>query len=412
MKQLIIFDEASRSAIYGIGTYIREIVHSLCDHYQIIVIIYYSKKKEFIITDKKTHKEISIPCNQLKFIEGKNDIRYFLNSLYLIYDYINPKNEVVFLLNHFRRNSFIELLKEYWPQSKVLLTVHYMYWCFLIEGNASYFKEIISQNKKNRNIQIEIERDVLIEYHIEKECLEKVDHIISLSEYTRNILIDSYDIPQDKITLIYNGLEDNACILSQREKLFLKKQLQILDCSKIVLFVGRIDKIKGIEELIRAFKMLMRENCYLFIIGDGELLNNCLSECEGYRNRIIFTGYLPKNIIYKYYQIADVGVLLSKHEQCSYVAIEMMMHGIPIIASDTTGLDEMIKDEVNGYKIKTVENREIVSFDIDNCSSLLSSALDTDNSRLRIEARNKYEREYTSHKMKTELLYVLNEIYK
>jgi glycosyltransferase len=410
MKQLIIFDESSRSAIYGVGTYIREITHSLCEHYQIIVVIHYSEKNEFIITDRKTYKEISIPRNQLKFIEGKNDIRYFSNSLYLIYDYINSKNEVIFLLNHFRRSNFIDLLKEYWPQSKVLLTVHYMYWCFLIEGNTSYFKEIISREKKDRNIQIE--RDVFIEYQIEKKCLEKVDHIISLSKYTQNILVDLYNIPHDKITLIYNGLEDNKHILSQQEKLSLKKQLQIQNCSKIILFVGRIDKIKGIEELIKAFKILKRENCCLLIIGNGELLNNCLSECEGYRNRIIFTGYLSKDLIYKYYQIADAGVLLSKHEQCSYVAIEMMMHGIPIIASDTTGLDEMVTDGVNGYKIRTVENRKIVSFDIDDCSSLLSFMLDTDNSRLRIEARNKYDREYTSFRMKTELLSVLNEIYK
>ena len=76
----------------------------------------------------------------------------------------------------------------------------------------------------------------------------------------------------------------------------------------------------------------------------------------------MFTGKLSKQELYQFYQIADVGVMLSKHEQCSFVAIEMMMHGIPIIASDSTGLDEMVSDGINGYKIRTIENQAKVSF--------------------------------------------------
>lgn len=74
-----------------------------------------------------------------------------------------------------------------------------------------------------------------------------------------------------------------------------------------------------------------------------------------YWSKIIFSGRLPKELIYKFYQIADVGILPSFAEQCSYVAIEMMMHGLPIVGTDSTGLSEMIIDGENGYKVNLNE---------------------------------------------------------
>ena len=96
--------------------------------------------------------------------------------------------------------------------------------------------------------------------------------------------------------------------------------------------------------------------------------------------------------------------MLSKHEQCSFVAIEMMMHGIPIIASDSTGLDEMVSDRVNGYKIKTIENQDKVTFDIDACYQLLSLAIkNKDEEALRKKCRQQYEAVYSLDCMKEKM---------
>ena len=67
-------------------------------------------------------------------------------------------------------------------------------------------------------------------------------------------------------------------------------------------------------------------------VGDG-FYSYYLNSCNPTWNKITFTGKLNKEDLYKLYQIADIGVLPSFHEQCSYVAIEMMMYGIPLVAS-------------------------------------------------------------------------------
>ena len=92
----------------------------------------------------------------------------------------------------------------------------------------------------------------------------------------------------------------------------------------------------------------------LILAGDGRY-NTYLKECRGTRSRITFTGKVNKEELYQYYRIADVSVMSSFHEQCSYVGIEMMMHGVPLIGTSSTGLGEMIADEL---KVKLDENQE------------------------------------------------------
>jgi len=60
--------------------------------------------------------------------------------------------------------------------------------------------------------------------------------------------------------------------------------------------------------------------------------------------KITFAGKVDKELLSVFYQISDVGVMASFHEQCSYVAIEMMAYGI-LVGTDTTGLKEMLEDE-------------------------------------------------------------------
>ena len=63
--------------------------------------------------------------------------------------------------------------------------------------------------------------------------------------------------------------------------------------------------------------------------------------------KVIYTGHLEASVLQQWYQMADIGVIPSYTEQCSYVGIEMMMHGLPIVASDGFGLRDMFKDDVN-----------------------------------------------------------------
>ena len=149
--------------------------------------------------------------------------------------------------------------------------------------------------------------------------------------------------------------------MSLAEKNTIKSNLLFKSNEKILLYVGRLDENKGGKELINAFKLLLIEepDCRLVIIGNGDE-SIYFEQMQMYWSKIIFSGRLPKELIYKFYQIADVGILPSFAEQCSYVAIEMMMHGLPIVGTDSTGLSEMIIDGENGYKVNLNENENDV----------------------------------------------------
>ena len=109
--------------------------------------------------------------------------------------------------------------------------------------------------------------------------------------------------------------------------------------------------MKGVPTVIIAFKEIVKRypNTKLVIIGDGEEIEEAMKLCRGIWSKVIFTGRLDEADIFDFYRIADVGIMLSMHEQCSYVAIEMLMHNIQLITTDTTGLNEVVKD--NPYKI-------------------------------------------------------------
>lgn len=398
MGQLFIYNEGSRAAIYGVGTYLQQLIHCANEGLEVNVVSLYSEKPEFTVDYENGIRIFSIPKNQLKYKDNQCDENYYLNSVYLLYNFIDVNKKVIFHFNYFRYKRLFSLLRELFPSSKIILTIHYFNWCFLLNGNTNYFKEIIHKTDNDLNI---LEKKVKKYYLEEYAILNAVDFVVCLSNYAKNLLISEYDIPEIKTSVVYNGLLDGNDMLTFSEKCNRKKNLYLSERDKVLLFVGRLDDIKGVDFMINAFKKVLEynSNCILFIIGDGDFARY-LQESKALHCKILFTGKLDKKELYSYYQIADVGIMLSKHEQCSFVAIEMMMHGIPILATDSTGLDEMVVNGVNGFKAKTIENKENVSFNIVECADLLTSMLKEEkNALLKKGSRIFYEAHYSLNMM-------------
>ena len=116
--------------------------------------------------------------------------------------------------------------------------------------------------------------------------------------------------------------------------------------------------------------------------------------------KISYTGPIDKKELRRWYRIADVGVIPSFSEQCSYAGIEMMMHGLPIVASDGFGVRNMFQDGVNA-RTAQIGNRkkpkEFISSLTDALLELLSSeSLCSD---LGKSARQMYLSRYLPEKM-------------
>lgn len=390
MRQLFLFNEISRASNYGVGAYIKQLSSCLKDEFQIFIVNLYSQQLELTVKDVDNIKTIDIPCHQLKYSDTQCDENYFINCVYLVMEFVKEDSQPIFHFNYFRYKSILLLLKSYCPLCKIVFTVHYFDWCFFLDGSVERFKNILNGDFSHENSKY-----IYDKYKKDKEFVSEIDALICLSDDTHRIMKELYGVPEEKLVTVVNGLKDDAVFLSDAEKQKQKEALGFNSENEILLFVGRLDSMKGTDILLSLFKKIMklRENCILVLVGDGDF-SHYLREARYCWNRIIFTGKLQPEELRKFYQVADVGILLSSHEQCSYVLIEMMMHGIPVITSNGMGLKEMIKDGQNGYKLNFLQEGKNRSFDTEKYLPILLDALNS-SCEMKRGSRECYEERYT-----------------
>lgn len=117
--------------------------------------------------------------------------------------------------------------------------------------------------------------------------------------------------------------------------------------------------------MIRAFRKVSRQypDSRLWIIGDGDY-KDCFEEANPVFSRITFTGFLDRASLLELYRVANVGVVPSLFEPFGYVPVEMMMHGLPVVATATSGLDEVVDDSC-GLKVPLAVSADQVEIDAD-----------------------------------------------
>ncbi len=184
------------------------------------------------------------------------------------------------------------------------------------------------------------------------------DHIVAVSEGCRYDLIRNYGVLPDLVTAIYNFL-DKEMILKKAEQDADEAVLAFKDKSKLVLHVGRLEKVKNQDRLLVQFSRLAeQEDVRLLIVGSGpQELPLCKKINElGLTGKVRILSY--RNNPFCYYKYADVFVLTSKAEGLPNVLLEAMMLNTPVVSVDCmSGPRELIAEEtdyarkINGYEI-------------------------------------------------------------
>lgn len=339
MTHIFIFNNASRAANYGIGTYVRQISDGLAvlPDYDVSFVEMHADTKEFAITEDnsgKLHYQIPAMMSGVENESYCRSIYYFLARN--IESTIRTKacqeadaeHKIVFQFNYFQHLSLASLLKGQFPESRIILTVHYLSWCFELKGNLTQMRKITAKGYIPAD---DTEKGVMASIQNEKAFMHLADEVLVMSRETMNIVLRDYEVSRDKLHLIYNGFNNE--LVTHNSKLITRN----------ILFVGRLDEIKGLKYLIDAFVSIAPKHAdaNLVIAGDGDF-QPYLAQCRSLPNRITFLGKLQSDEVEQWYKTAYIGVMPSFHEQCSYTAIEMMRHGIPVIGTDSTGLGEML----------------------------------------------------------------------
>jgi glycosyltransferase involved in cell wall biosynthesis len=157
-----------------------------------------------------------------------------------------------------------------------------------------------------------------------------------------------------KVAVIPNGVDPR--IFKPLNKEEMRQELGYPKDERIVVCIARLVPVKGVEYLIRAIKLL--KGVKLIIIGEGSERDRL--EKIG-KKEIEFLGFVARNKIPYYLNIADVFVLPSLHEGFGIVLIEAMACGIPVVGSRVDGIVDIIEDGKNGFLVPPRDPKSLAS---------------------------------------------------
>jgi len=185
--------------------------------------------------------------------------------------------------------------------------------------------------------------DVLFGYRL----LRDASKVIALSRVEAE-QYRAMGVPEEKIAIIPNGI-DLSEYANLPPKGSFKKKYDIGEEEKIVLYLGRIHKIKGIDILVKAFTNVIEklDNVRLVIVGpdDGYLDElEALTKALKMENNVLITGPLYGRDKLKAYVDAEVYVLPSRYETFPMTVLEAMACRVPIILSKECGISEVVRD--------------------------------------------------------------------
>ena len=192
--------------------------------------------------------------------------------------------------------------------------------------------------------------------------LKVADHIIAISEFTKQDILDIYQIDKSKISVIYPGYDRSVFNVSLKKggaKLVLRKYNI---STPYLLFLGALKPSKNVERLIEAFNQLNENDIKLVIAGKKGWLYESIFEIVkklNLENKVIFTGFVSDKDIPLLMSHAEAFALPSLYEGFGMPVVESMACGVPVLVSNQGSLPEVVGNAgivVNPYEVQSIAN--------------------------------------------------------
>ena len=163
----------------------------------------------------------------------------------------------------------------------------------------------------------------------------EADRIITVSEYMKSRIMEKYNVPGDKIDVVYNAVDSSS---------YGGNSISFGLGDRIVLFLGRLAIQKGPDYFLEAARKVLEveKDVKFLVVGTGHMLPQLIKKSidMGISNNVYFTGYVDS--IREYYKMADVYVMPSVSEPFGITALEAMASGTPLILSKQSGVSEVV----------------------------------------------------------------------
>jgi D-inositol-3-phosphate glycosyltransferase len=206
----------------------------------------------------------------------------------------------------------------------------------------------------------------------EKDTVRDCQRIIVATEKEKDDLIRFYSATPEKVGVVPCGVNMN--LFKPVDKMSARQKLGLTD-EKILLFVGRIDPLKGIDRLLKAMPLLKNhESLRLVVVGGDENSRAELEELQklsvelNIRDSVTFQGLIKQDQLPYFYSAADVCIVPSYYESFGLVPLESLACGTPVVATDVGDLKNIIRQGETGYIVADNSPERLA----ESISSLLS----------------------------------------
>lgn len=177
----------------------------------------------------------------------------------------------------------------------------------------------------------------------EYEGVQLSDRVITVSYYTKKLLVDKYGIDPARVDVVYNGLLDPSYYLHPENRNYAGKR-------PVIAFMGRLTMQKGAEFFIAVAKKVLQEiPAAIFVIaGSGDLYQELLMSTANNQltASVLFSGFVRDTQKEKLLDRADIFIMPSVAEPFGLVALEAARHQIPVIVSKTSGVKEVMTSSI------------------------------------------------------------------
>lgn len=183
-------------------------------------------------------------------------------------------------------------------------------------------------------------------FDVERKGLEAADKVISVSDFTKKMLVDEYKIKSDKIETVHNGFDHTE--LDGEPEISFSKLKQ--GGRKIALFLGRLTLQKGPDYFLRAANRVLEydPNVFFVIAGSGDMERGLIREAArlNIADKVLFTGFLRGSRLWQAYKNADLYVMPSVSEPFGISPLEALSRSTPVIISKQSGVSEVLSHAI------------------------------------------------------------------
>jgi glycosyltransferase involved in cell wall biosynthesis len=179
-----------------------------------------------------------------------------------------------------------------------------------------------------------------------RKTLERATKVVAVSENTAKDLCDFYQVPPEKVRVIYNGIGEELCSTPSSESLKSVRARYAIPSGDYILYVGGSDSRKNLERLFEAFSILLKKIKPLTLVltggmgrGGKEIYGRI--SALGLERHVVLTGHLPTQELRLLYSGARLFAYPSLYEGFGIPVLEAMACGVPVMTSDTSSLPEV-----------------------------------------------------------------------